>query len=184
MEPTLTLDRIAGHRVWAVIPHPGDRAPVLASVSSDGIWSEPSATASCRVGTHVGRRLPVVECSCGVYAGKDRVTPPWRRLWAQGPVEMWGRVIEGVTGYRAEHIRIAGDLDIVVGMGPGAPRCTTPGCRESAVGVIDAGRSFVARCDVHGRGSLVDFDAFGALVRDAFRRRYGVGAALLGEVAG
>lgn len=193
MEPTLTIDRIRGHRLWSVVPHPADRDPVLASMVTGDPWEGPELRASCladhlptppgspRVAAHPGARVPVLDCRCGLYAGTGRVTPPSRGIWAQGPVEMWGRVVEGTTGFRAERLRIAGDIDLVVGMGPGHPRCTRPRCRSLAVGVVTTGRSFVARCGQHGSG--VDFETFESIVGDAMRRRYGVRVRLRGEVA-
>ena len=183
MDATLTLDRIVGQRVWAVIPHPVDRMPVLASATFDGIWESAEMIASCRTADHAGRRIPVFDCTCGVYAGMERVSPEYRRVWAQGPVELWGRVIEGVTGYRAEHARIGGDLEVMIGMGPGFPRCTTPGCREIGEGIWVGGASFLARCRPHAPEGLVQFGDFAALIDRSFRGRYGVRASLRGRVA-
>lgn len=179
METTFSIDRITARRLWAVIPEPLERRPVLASVTADEVWEAPEVVASCRRRQH--DRVPALACTCGIYAASMPITPPRSRVWAHGAVELWGSVIEGERGYRAERARLAGDLELVVGMGPGRPRCTTPGCRRDAAGIVEAAWSYLARCPDHG--SAMGFRAFAAAVDASLTARYGVRARLGGVVA-
>jgi hypothetical protein len=103
------LEPIVGWRAWRVARHGEDL--VLLSGVYDVRW-EPGheVSASC----HAGRRhaAPTRRCRCGVYAvrepagavryliGRDEREVVHRVI---GQVALWGRVIEGDGGWRAEH---------------------------------------------------------------------------------
>lgn len=187
--PLLTIAAFVGHRVWRLVPRHGE--PVLASVTSGDPWSGPEIEATCLSGvllqprerrvllnSHPNEGSPVLGCTCGVYAAKTAVAPPSRRVWAAGRVRLWGKVIEGTKGFRAQRARMVDDLEIYLGMGPGAPRCTLPPCRAVATGIWIGSTSYLSRCDRHSRDRSVGFEEFVTRVDSAFRGRYGVGAAL------
>lgn len=184
----MTIQTFVGHRLWRLRPYNG--VPVLGSVTSGDPWLRRDHHARCLSGDllvpeerrsshrHTDGVSPAVDCSCGIYASIDPPLPPHRRVWGVGEIEMWGRVIEGTTGYRAQHARLSGDVEVLLGMGRGSPKCTLPPCREPATCVWQGRASFLARCDRHSRGGAMTFDAFAGWVDEAFRRRYGIGACL------
>jgi hypothetical protein len=188
--PVLTIESFVGHRVWRLVPFGGE--PILASATSGDPWLGAEVAAECFAGSlleprerrvvdehHLGESSPALDCTCGVYASKVPMAPPHRRVWASGPVRMWGRVIEGTKGYRAARARIEDDFVIFLGMGPGIAHCTALGCRQPATGVWTGATAFLARCDLHGQ--TIEFDRFEDWVASAARRRYGVGATLAGR---
>ena len=107
------VDPIVGWRYWRVTPGG------LASLNVDGGYWPPQAPheAKCKAGplitSHSGDVVPCGSCGCGIYAARDLETlkqlvypfsdPLFRRTHiAVGEVMLWGRVIEGSRGYRAE----------------------------------------------------------------------------------
>ena len=106
------VDPIVGWRYWRVT------SGGLASVNVDGGYWPPQAPheAKCKGGpltSHSGDAVPSESCGCGIYAARDLETlkqlvypfsdPLFRRRHiAVGEVMLWGRVIEGSRGYRAE----------------------------------------------------------------------------------
>jgi len=187
--PQLTIEVFVGHRVWRLVPRAGE--PMLASATNGDPWPGPELEAVCLSGVllqprdrrevpdpHPGAGCPALDCSCGVYASKTAVNPPTRRVWAAGRVRLWGKVIEGAKGFRAQRVRMFDDVEIYLGMGPGPPRCTLPPCRARAVQVWTGSTSYLARCDQHGRERSIGFGEFVTRVDSALRHRYGVGAFL------
>ncbi len=187
--PRLTIEVFVGCRIWRLVPRAGE--PMLASVTNGDPWPGPELEAVCLAGVllqprerrvvpdlHASEVCPALGCSCGVYASKIAVAPPTRRVWAAGRVRLWGKVIEGTKGFRAQRVRMFDDVEIYLGMGPGAPRCTLPPCRAAATRIWIGSTSYLARCDRHGREGSIGFEEFVAQVDLAFRHRYGVGASL------
>ena len=185
----LTIEALVGHRVWRLVPGAGE--PMLASATSGDPWPGPQLEAVCLAGVllhprerrvvpdlHASEVCPALGCSCGVYASKIAVAPPTRRVWAAGRVRRWGKVIEGTKGFRAQRARMFDDVEIYLGMGPGALRCTLPPCRAAAMRIWTGSTSYLARCGRHSREGSIGFEGFVARVDSALRRRYGVGAAL------
>jgi len=189
ISPVLTIEPFLGYRVWRLVPRMGE--PVLASSTSGDPWLGPEVEASCfaevllqplerRVVSdrHRTEVSPALDCTCGLYASRTPMSPPHRRVWATGRVRLWGRVIEGTRGFRAQRARVIDDVQIYLGMGPGPPRCTLPPCRDAATGVWAGSTSFLSRCDRHDRDRAMRFGEFEAWVDSSFRRRYGIGATL------
>lgn len=56
---------------------------------------------------HVHRKIPALRCTCGIYALKSR-RMAYKYVWPHsdpviaGQVSLWGRIIGGKEGYRAE----------------------------------------------------------------------------------
>lgn len=80
---------------------------------SDHAWTSAINTAHCRMTAHDGlppaaHIAPDPDCTCGFYAYADRMSameyPHARHVLAV--VAMWGRVIAGTRGIRAQHARI------------------------------------------------------------------------------
>jgi hypothetical protein len=122
---------IVGHRAWRIrfdAPAGPSWEPILSSLTASADWPTADLMASCdrRLGRRrheVGTRVPVLDCSCGIYAGRSpsAVTGSGHPVVATGPVRLSGRVIEGRRGYRAERARITGPL--VVSLGCAHARC-------------------------------------------------------------
>lgn len=104
-------DPITAIRCWEVSLVDG--IPALASVSANSVWpSKKAMSASChRHGLLGGEHgstedVPKDGCSCGIYAA--RMTEPksafryFRGGVVIGTVSLWGKLIEGEKGYRAE----------------------------------------------------------------------------------
>jgi hypothetical protein len=104
---------VVGWRYWKVT------SGGLASLNVDGGYWPPQAPhdAKCRVGplavSHAADVVPHESCGCGIYAARDletlkQLVYPFldplfrRRRIAVGEVMLWGRVIEGSRGYRAQ----------------------------------------------------------------------------------
>ena len=185
----LTIEPFIGHRVWRVLPDAD--GPVLAAAMSGDVWSDGDQAAEChsgvmlvpryrrpRVDAHPGEAIPALACTCGIYASLEPMAPPHRRVWARGRVRLWGRVIEGEKGFRASRARVADDLEILLGMGPGETRCTSPACRAAADRIWQGSTSFLSRCRAHDDGRGVTVGEFIESVDRSVRRRYGVGARL------
>jgi hypothetical protein len=117
--PDLT-QAVEGWRAWKVKPElpPFGLPPKLHSVTySDCFW-EPRklARASCLFDEehNAPDTIPVEECTCGFYAAKDLdhllgemgyarydIEDGWIRV--VGQLALWGKVIEGSQGWRAEY---------------------------------------------------------------------------------
>jgi hypothetical protein len=187
----LTIEPFVGHRVWRVVP--GLQGPTLAALTNGDPWTPGDQRAECHAGVllvprerrespgvHPDEAIPDVACTCGIYASRVPQTPPHRRVWARGLVRLWGRVIEGEKGYRASRARVEGDVEILLGMGPGRARCTNPTCREVASRIWTGSKSYLARCSPHARGRTASIDEFMDSVDRSFRIAYGAGARLAG----
>lgn len=107
------VDPIVGWRYWKVT------SGGLASLNVDGGYWPPHEphVARCRAGpltmAHPGDVIPFESCGCGIYAARDletlkQLVYPFsdplfkKRRIAVGEVMLWGRVIEGSRGYRAQ----------------------------------------------------------------------------------
>jgi hypothetical protein len=107
------VEPIVGWRYWKVT------AEGLASLNVRGSYWPPRTPyeAECRAAPipmpHSSDALPSESCACGIYAARDLETlkrlvypfsgPLFRhRHVAVGEVMLWGRVIEGRRGYRAQ----------------------------------------------------------------------------------
>jgi hypothetical protein len=107
------VDPIVGWRYWKVTPGG------LASLNvRDSYWPPRRAyQAECRAAPipmpHSADALPSESCACGIYAARDldtlkQLVYPYadalfrQRRIAVGEVKLWGRVIEGRRGYRAQ----------------------------------------------------------------------------------
>jgi hypothetical protein len=189
VDPTLTIEPFVGHRVWRVVPD--EDGPQLAAMTNGDPWPAGDQIAECHAGVlliprhrrtapelHGGAAIPVLECTCGIYASRDPMTPPHRRVWATGLVRLWGRVIEGEKGFRASRARVEGDVELLLGMGRGPALCTVPSCRASADRVWRGSTSYLARCRAHDGGKGIGVAEFVDEADRSFRRRYGAGAVL------
>jgi hypothetical protein len=119
------LGPILGWRLWRVDP----QETRLLSLFVDAVW-EPSTsfTASCIR----GHAAPEKDCICGVYA-LDQLRPysfrdsafyrPRERLFVVGTASLWGRVIPGTLGWRAQHARPM-ELWVVPAHGFGVGGCS------------------------------------------------------------
>lgn len=105
---------VPGWRAWGV-PASGD-VPILHSVTfSDLVWTPREVVeASCQRGKKGGHQPPEEACSCGLYAAKDLdhlMSMNYHRYDAEargmfhviGRVRLWGKVIEGTQGWRAQY---------------------------------------------------------------------------------
>jgi hypothetical protein len=107
------VDPIVGWRYWRVTPGG------LASLNvRESYWPPRAACeAECRAApipmSHSPDAMPSESCACGIYAARDletlkRLVYPFsdpffkQRHVAVGEVMLWGRVIEGRRGYRAQ----------------------------------------------------------------------------------
>jgi hypothetical protein len=127
---------IVGYRAWRIrIEARPSRSwvPVLASLTAGTDWLSADLAASCdgRLGRHhhpPGTRLPVLDCSCGIYAlaAPGDATGVGHPMVATGRVLLAGRVIEGRRGFRAERARIAGPLSVTL-------RCAHARCVDEPV---------------------------------------------------
>jgi len=196
--PALTIEPFVGHRLWRVVPGilVGGRPeePVLAGALTGEVWSTRVIRAACRAGSmlhpaerrqevveaHPSTPAPVIGCTCGIYAARQPVGPPFRRVWARGRVAMWGTVIEAERGFRAQKAALIEDVGILVGMGGAAARCSIPSCRALAERIWIGSTSYLPRCGAHGGSGPgpgpLTFDEFVAAASAAFLERYGVGA--------
>ena len=100
-------------------------------------------------------------------------------VWAEGPVRLWGRVLEGTKGYRAERARIIGPL--VVRLGCRWP-CTPEtwlahACSEPPAMVVIDSDEYVPLCRQHAEvipAPKVSADEFMELITTGLHARYGV----------
>ncbi len=202
-EPLLTVEPFSGWRRWKVVPReaPGPEAlePVLGSAVLTHIWSGPDAVATCRmepdggaaggdwahsVGPDWDRVPPALRCTCGIYALKAR-RDLWRLesgVWADGRVELWGKVLEAERGFRAERARIVGPLLLGFACSGGTAFAFGGGaCRRTANWVMLGGVGYLALCDYHldgsaavGTGPALPTEEFTARVGVRMYHRYGV----------
>lgn len=63
------------------------------------------------VESHPKEPIPYIECSCGIYALNSELgageVRPWGSESLVGIVLLWGRILEGERGYRAQYAKIA-----------------------------------------------------------------------------
>lgn len=131
-DPLFSAQAFVGWRLWKLRPGPGagdEPEPLLGSAVLELAWSGAHIEARCesakagpfytpayRTVLDADHSPPEVGCTCGIYALKeeDRAGPRPAGVWAEGHVRLWGRVIEGSRGYRAQHARIEGPLRLHV----------------------------------------------------------------------
>ncbi|MFQ5968530.1 MAG: hypothetical protein ACE5MI_13125 [Acidimicrobiia bacterium] len=185
-EPLLTIEPFVGWRRWSVVPYGKQYAPVLASTILGHRWGESRHRAFCTpldneeppTQTH---RAPDPDCTCGVYAYKGPLSEIWSGigLWAEGHVMLWGRVLEGRLGYRAEQAQIMAPLSVRIRCEPepGVPGWSGILCQRRPTTVVFQERAFVPLCEYHRKGKNGAYelasDAFGVMVRKELRDRYG-----------
>lgn len=112
-------------RTWFVVPRDGKDGPLrLKSFVYTNLWEigEPKKatcrTAWARMGAETHKRAPVESCGCGIYGLKEREavdkyyrskdswcsTILWHEIWrVRGEVALWGKIVPGELGYRAEY---------------------------------------------------------------------------------
>ncbi|MCJ7726538.1 MAG: hypothetical protein MUP76_09165 [Acidimicrobiia bacterium] len=185
--PALTIEPFIGHRLWRLVPGTvvGDRPehPILRSATRGMLWEGPTVTASCparrdRGRLHPTEAVPAQGCVCGIYALKRPAPPPRPWAWAQGPIALTGRVLEGRLGYRAERARIIGPL--VLSLGGVRPTCLKPSCRRPADWVRVGPRLYLPRCTAHLQPEVdgmfnLPLDEFLRNASESFGERYGIG---------
>lgn len=114
------LGPLVGWRYWRLDPVSG----LLSSLSRAQIWEPGNRfTAGCRLARnwltdsryritggvpHAEDDVPGNHCTCGVYAARDLRHLRGQMLFGLGltvvgEVSLWGKVIPGSSGYRAEH---------------------------------------------------------------------------------
>jgi len=103
------VEPVIGWRIWRAVKCDGQY--VLASLFNNIVWVPgKSLDARCLSLISVAQhRSPDPKCHCGVYAAR-RESIDWRRLGHRGltplvvgRVSLWGPVVEGEHGWRAEH---------------------------------------------------------------------------------
>lgn len=98
----LSTKYIVGWRFWYVYVRGGVKRQILAGSQTLEEWlPRERKLARCRW-NHPGD-VPLEECYCGVYALKEK--PPIgtpKDFEVLGQVALWGRILEGPDGYRAE----------------------------------------------------------------------------------
>lgn len=114
-------DVMIGWRAWMVQEQPGF-APILLSMNAGGganrrdhgYW-EPRETMAAFCSRHPDKDrhpLPVLNCGCGLYSAKSRnhlLSMGYQAYDADsrpvviGSVNLWGRIVEGTQGWRAEY---------------------------------------------------------------------------------
>lgn len=125
-------------RSWILAPPPRNgygKEPVLTGTQGFPWWAaelEAKCTQQDRDDTVAGfatfrvdrhhPAIPEANCTCGIYAHRDELTRP-ASLWQRQPmvsgfVELTGRRIETVDGFRSQHARMIGPLRLRL---PGPP---------------------------------------------------------------
>ena len=151
------LEPVVGWRVWSIVERGG--ALLLSSVVYDGVWQPGEAmSARCRrsLASLPWARLPLHEppnydCVCGVHgvATAGQAVPYLRCEVASGArpihrvigrVSLWGRIVEGRSGWRAACGYPASILVPPVVRPPGLGRFLTRG--QSADGIAAALRAY------------------------------------------
>lgn len=197
--PQLTIEPFVGFRTWRVVP--GNRAgaepdePVLMSLWARTIWHGPFHIAECQPNlvrresaTRVGHGSPPPhpDCSCGVYATKERDRPRGRLFWGMAPIRLTGTVLEGARGFRATKGQIVDDVELWFDQQPGMASCTFAFCDRAATHVIVRISAYQGRCADHAieepRASMAPLllSDFVFAADRSFTDRYGVGARLGG----
>ena len=114
------MGEIIGWRAWRVIGGRPEKLPMLASATygdtiwHPGYWTPATCSGRSECSRSLDGRVPGEECSCGLYAAKDRsqlVGLPYgrqdgRRPKIVGEVGLAGKVIPGSQGWRGEKGRI------------------------------------------------------------------------------
>lgn len=103
------VEPVVGWRVWRVVRRRD--AYLLASPLINVVWpSHGALEARCHqwIGGRHDEPVPNVRCTCGIYATKLQnlpesvLTQRLLRPLVVGPVYLWGRIVEGENGWRAE----------------------------------------------------------------------------------
>jgi hypothetical protein len=171
--------------------------PVLRSAIVANEWERVDAAAHCtpldtaewgRKGRH---RIPDPKCSCGIHAFKQPIREVWigAGVWADARIRMWGRVLEGHRGFRAERARIMAPLSVWIRCepDPGLPGWNGIHCLRAPVVVVIGRRGYVPLCEWHRdrAGELGDVELrpnrFGGLLSTGLHRRYGIEIAWRGD---
>ena len=145
-EPDLVLEPVTGWRMWRLERSPSGRIR-LCSPTESLVWpAREPVRASC--GLQPGKHgVPGERCGCGIYAAAsiDRLRVsgvPFGSTGALGTVSMWGRVMEHVAGFRAEHA-YPSRLRLV------CPRCVARARRGQPELVVRAGDALIPACRRH-----------------------------------
>ena len=187
-EPALTMEPISGYRAWKLMPGTRLGRPVMEALLGSrvlrSVWPSPHLEARCEgrgwARLHGPERLPVLDCTCGIYALKQRPDMEAEAgVWVVGEVALWGRVLEGSKGYRAEHAQVLGPL--AVEMRCAHPTGPTTNCGAPPVVVVCRESEYLPRCETHrgaaGPAARLEPDDFMTAVGTALTRRYGVDVA-------
>ena len=194
--PLFTIEPFLGYRRWVVRPSSvvggSVGEPVLGSAIVDHLWLEPEVAARCWPGrrsrfdplTPNTHTAPSLDCRCGIYALRDPAGVDWpldAALCVEGAVELFGTVLEGERGFRAQRARIVGPLEVRTVCEHGLRRravrelCSAP----PMLGVIRSDRYALA-CERHaatllaGSGEPVELSALIAMVASRLEMRYRV----------
>ena len=184
-DPTLAVEPISGYRAWKLMPGTRLGLPAMEAVLGSrvlrSVWPGPHLEARCEgrgwSRLHGPERLPVLDCTCGVYALKERPEMKGESgVWVIGEVALWGRVLEGSKGYRAEHAQVLGPLTVEMSCSHATGPTTT--CGGSATLVVCRETEYLPRCETHrgapGPAVRLEPVQFLATIAAALIRRYGV----------
>lgn len=107
---------VTGYRWWNYHRvEKGGVVKTLWATSRNFEWSLDGVT-EAHCGSCV-KYVPKMNHTCGLYSIKDaRFLPQHRYGKIAGRVELWGKIVEHSTGWRAQYARITGVFDIVVGI--------------------------------------------------------------------
>lgn len=103
-QDVLWVTPLVGWRVWSLEMTYAGKIRLTSSYAWYGKWPiNTPFRAKCLITWHAA---PHIECTCGIYAAKDlkqiKKILSWDILRVLGQVSLWGRVVEGKKGYRAE----------------------------------------------------------------------------------
>jgi hypothetical protein len=94
------MEEFVGWRGWRIVKEQ------LFSVNTDDLWiPEEDFVAQCSLGKNHPRGIPHATCGCGIYATKTLAklrSNGYHKYGAIGQVSLWGDIIDGGDGYRAE----------------------------------------------------------------------------------
>lgn len=106
-------DVMVGWRAWKVVERPGF-LPQLRSATKSAIWPgyEVFAAECNKHKNKPSHQIPTFKCQCGVYSAKSRAHlltmgynnyyDPDEALTVIGEVNLWGHIVEGTQGWRAQ----------------------------------------------------------------------------------
>lgn len=115
-----SIQPILAVRAWNIISEQ-DRYFLASCHQNNLIWPvSTELSAICTVNDPWGQSgikhsAPILDCECGIYALKQMPgsagSSPWESDSVLGLAFLWGRIIEGTLGYRAQFCKPAALLD-------------------------------------------------------------------------